>query len=133
MRDNTASSRQNFRPIHGRKGVSRSATLTTDEVTSWCATTLRTIYGTDAKKLAREAGSNTDAARNWLQGKNALSLTYFLRIAEARPELLAHIRQITRMNEEGDPRLEAAMVNLVQTYLRTRQRELETGGDGGNP
>ena len=125
MRDPTDERRQNFLPVSGRNPVSAAAAITTDSVTAWCATTLRKLYGSDAKRLAREAGANTDAARNWLQGKNAVSLTCFLRIAATRPELMAEARRITAMDADLDPQTEAALVNLVQSYLRRRHNDMD--------
>lgn len=109
--------------------MSAAAAYSTEGVTSWCASTLRHLYGGDAKRLAKDAGSNTDAARNWLQGKNALSLTYFAKLCAIKPELAAEWRRFVQMDAALDPSTEAALVNLVQAVLRRDQRDLENAGE----
>lgn len=104
--------------------------ITTDSVTSSVSDALRRAFGSDAKAVARAAGSNIESARNWLDARNAPSLTMFLRLAAGCPELKAEVRRFLDMDAANDPqteRLLTLLVNNIERHrgLEARQRDLE--------
>jgi hypothetical protein len=95
--------------------------LTTDFVTERISAKLRVIYGGDTKRLARDAGANRETVKNWLEGRNTMTLTNFLRLCQNNPDLFAEARRLVQMDAELDPNAEAALMRFVMDIVRHRQ------------
>lgn len=99
--------------------------ITTDFVTARISTRLRVIYGGDTKRLARDAGANVETAKNWIEGRNTMSLTNFLRLCQQNPDMFAEARRIVQMDADLDPDAEAALMRFVMDIVRHRQKAIE--------
>lgn len=97
-----------------------ASAITTDVVVDWFAALLRREYGGDAKQIARHTGSGREAARNWLDGKNAMSLTMFLRLCQSNPTFLAEAKRLIMMDADIDPQIEAEMMRFAMSIVRHR-------------
>ena len=116
-------------PQFPRKPVSTAA-LTTESVTSCVSGALRRAYGADAKAVARVSGSNVEAARNWLDARNAPSLTMFLKLAQGCPELKAEVRRWLDLDAANDPETERLITMLVNQVVRHREIDAEAKSGG---
>jgi hypothetical protein len=104
-----------------KAGAMTALALTTDFVTERISAKLRVIYGGDTKRLARDAGANRETVKNWLEGRNTMTLTNFLRLCQNNPDLFAEARRLVQMDAELDPNAEAALMRFVMDIVRHRQ------------
>jgi hypothetical protein len=112
--------------------MSAALAITNDVVTTRISARLRLIYGGDTKRLARDAGSNVETARNWIEGRNAMSLTSFLRLCQQNPDVFAEARRIVQMDAEIDPQTEAALMRFVMDIVRHRQDQIQKRNPDGD-
>jgi len=122
-----------YGPSHGPKFVNATAAITTDSVTERLGSFLRNRYGGSAKLVARDAGCNIEAARNWLDGRNTMSLTYFLRLCQSQPDLWGEARRIIAMDVDLDPDTEAALLKLMMAMSRRRSQNVIAAAETPDP
>jgi len=116
-------------PRRPRKAVS-VLVITTESVTSACSDALRRAFGANAKAVARASGSNVETARNWLDARNAPSLTMFLKLAQGCPELKAEVRRWLDLDAANDPETERLITMLVNQVVRHREIDAEAKSGG---
>jgi hypothetical protein len=102
-----------------------SGVITNDVVVETFAQALRREYGGDAKRVARESGSGKDAARNWIEGRNAMSLTNFLRLCQSNPTFFAEAKRLVMMDAALDPQTEAEIMRFAMSIVRHRGNAIE--------
>jgi len=71
-----------------------------------------------AKALARLAGCNPAAAKNWLQGRAAPNAVHLLTLLARVPEFQGEVRRLAGMEGAGEPGVERALAELVRQYQR---------------
>lgn len=92
--------------------------VSTWEVTDAIAETLRDVYRNERhapKRLAEEAGSSVRAAENWLERRNAMSLSQFITLARRMPEMRALACQLIGIETAVNPEFEANLRTLMTT------------------
>ncbi len=113
----------------GRKPVSICGALSSESVAEAISGALRRSFGTNAKAVARASGANVETARNWLDARNAPSLTAFLRLAQGCPELKAEVRRWLDLDAATDPETDRLLTALADQIVRHRALSKKAEGE----
>lgn len=114
---------ESFGPNRTEERKAPVLTMDTNDTTAAVVGAIRRAYDGQrdaAKLLARQANSNTRAAKNWLDGHNLPDVVHFLRLMAQIPELKAEVRRLVGMESDLDPEFDAALAKLVGLAARMK-------------